>query len=52
MKKCRDCKKDALNGYDYCEDHLGAALKENQDESDREAQYWEDSSRMGECDDS
>lgn len=41
-RECLYCKKDKLNGYRCCEDHIGRYLKREQDQKARDAEWFSD----------
>lgn len=45
-RKCIFCEKDRLSGYKCCEVHIGAYLKNKQDEKERQAEYYSDYDNM------
>ena len=42
MNKCKekDCRNEALYGYDYCDKHIGKHLKYEQEQKEKDAEWF------------
>jgi len=38
---CNRCHRQSLNGYEYCEKHIGEALRREQKQKEEDVRYYE-----------